>query len=47
MIMKNTLEIQDNLDIKQAEVIDILVDESEEKKKIKGLKNTYRSKIPV
>jgi tRNA uridine 5-carboxymethylaminomethyl modification enzyme len=38
MIMKNTLEIQDNLDIKQAEVIDILVDESEEKKKIKGLK---------
>ncbi len=33
--MKNTLESQENLDVKQTEVIDILVDEN---KKIKGVK---------
>lgn len=38
MIMKNTLEMQENLDIKQAEVVDIIVDDSEGKKKIIGLK---------
>jgi len=38
MIMKNTLEMQDNLDIKQAEVIDIIIDESQGRKGIKGLK---------
>lgn len=38
MLMKNTLELQDNLDVKQAEVTNIIVDESEGKKTIKGLK---------
>jgi len=37
-VMKETLEMQENLDIKQAEVVDLLVSESDGKKKIIGIK---------
>lgn len=36
--MKNTLELQENLDVKQAEIVELLWEEAEGKKRIKGLK---------
>ncbi|NSW92038.1 MAG: tRNA uridine-5-carboxymethylaminomethyl(34) synthesis enzyme MnmG [Firmicutes bacterium] len=38
MIMKNTLEMQENLDVKQAEVVEFFVDGSGRKKRVTGLK---------
>ncbi len=39
MEMKNTLENQDNLDIKQAEVIELIMEETEGIKKVTGVKS--------
>jgi len=43
--MKNTLEKQENLDVKQAEIVEILYDEVEGKKTVRGVKNPHRSNI--
>jgi len=43
--MKNTLEKQENLDVKQAEIVEILYDEVEGKKTVRGVKPTQEQYI--
>jgi len=38
MVMKNTLECQENLDIRQAEIVDIFVDQVGDKKRVTSIK---------
>jgi len=49
--MKNTLEKQENLDVKQAEIVEILYDEVEGKKTVRGVKThtgaIYKSKVVI
>ncbi|WP_338077129.1 tRNA uridine-5-carboxymethylaminomethyl(34) synthesis enzyme MnmG [Acetivibrio straminisolvens] len=49
--MKNTLEQQENLDVKQAEIVEILYDEIEGKKAVTGVKThtgtIYKSKVVI
>jgi tRNA uridine 5-carboxymethylaminomethyl modification enzyme len=37
-VMKHTLEKQENLDVKQAEIVDLIVETKEEKRKVTGVK---------